>query len=136
MSKDIDDMCRKLKIKYVMVEFKEKRKYEDNPRQKIAIALHVADKFCADPKSNIDRKFLESFSEKTLRRYVPSKAFVDIGKDSMNVKKKDIIDWILNNLSNHKSSKKKSTRHKSTKHKSTKHRSTKHRSTKKSIIVE
>ncbi len=88
----ITQVCTTLKIKYVIREIK--KEYTD-PKQRIAIALSVAKKFCKEPKKNMTKTFLNYFSEEDLRKALGSK---HIKRINGKINKKNMIKYILDKV--------------------------------------
>lgn len=99
MSRDATDLshtCKALKIKYVIRELK--KKYS-NPKQRIAIALSVSKKFCANPYNSVTKQFLNNFSEDDLISALGSKHVKRVKTKYGVINKSNMIKYILHKIS-------------------------------------
>lgn len=95
MSNSINHICKRLKIKYVLHELKDK--YSDK-KQRIAVAISISDKFCKVPKENITKTFLEWFSHDDLKKIIGTKVLKKVDKQFGDTNKKHIIEYLMNKL--------------------------------------
>lgn len=91
----MDDLCVRLKVKYVMHELKERY---PNPKQRYAIGLSVSKKFCKNPKENINKTFLNGFSVIDLKSVLGSANLEKVNKEYKKITKGNIVKWILNKI--------------------------------------
>jgi hypothetical protein len=94
-SASADYICKRLKIKYVLHELKDK--YPD-PKQRIAIALSETKKFCQNPTKNVDKKFLEQFSDKDYKKVLGAYLLGKVEEKYGEATKDNIIKYIMDKV--------------------------------------